>query len=142
MDDAEIWNCFNPIRRLMKLTKNFTLEELCVTDTGLPNVPESHVVERLLLLAFYILQPVRTKFGAIKINSGFRSLAVNHKIGGSGMSQHLRGEAADIVPLEADIREIYAWMRDNLIYGQLIFEDKEGKQWIHVSLPRLDKKNM
>lgn len=126
----------------MKLTKNFTLEELCVTDTGLPNVPEPHVVERLNLLAFYILQPTRDRYGPLKINSGFRSLAVNHKINGSGTSQHPRGEAADIVPLEAEIEEVYAWMRDNLIYGQIIFEDKGGAQWIHISLPRLEKKNM
>ena len=144
MDESEIWALFLPLtkRRRMKLTKNFSLEELCVTDTGLPNVPESHIVDRLLLVAFYLLQPTRDRYGPLKVNSGFRSLAVNHKINGSGTSQHLRGEAADSVPLEADIREVYAWMRDNLIYGQIIFEDKDGSQWIHISLPRAGGKNM
>lgn len=128
----------------MKLTKNFTLGELCVTDTGLPNVPEPHVVDRLLLVAFYLLQPTRDRYGPLKINSGFRSLEVNHHpdVQGSGTSQHLRGEAVDMEPLEAEIEEVYAWMRDNLIYGQIIFEDKKGKKWIHISLPRVGKKNM
>lgn len=126
----------------MKLTKNFTLEELCVTSTGLRNVPEAQSVDKLLLLAWFILQPSRDKFGRITVNSGYRSPDVNHAINGSPTSQHMAGEAADIKAPDADLREVYAWMRDNLKYGQLIFEQKDGAEWIHVSLPRTGKKNM
>lgn len=41
----------------MKLSTNFTLEELCVTDTGLPNIPDDNAMRSLLYLATYILQP-------------------------------------------------------------------------------------
>lgn len=126
----------------MKLSPNFTLEELCTTSTGMLNVPGPMETERLLMLANFILQPVRSRFGKIGINSGFRSAAVNKAIGGSPTSQHQEGGAADIKPGDADIREVYAWMKNNLRFGQLIFEQKDGAEWIHVSLPRLGKKNM
>lgn len=126
----------------MRLTKNFTLDELCVTSTGLPNRPDAQQTEKLLYLAWYILQPVRDRFGAIRITSGYRSPEVNRAIGGSMSSQHVLGEAADIQVPGADLREVYVWMRDNLRYGQLIYESRDGKEWIHVSLPRVGKKNM
>jgi len=126
----------------MKITHNFTVEELCSTGTGIVNTPDSTSLEKLFILAYFILQPIRDRFGRVKINSGYRSPAVNAKIKGSLTSQHMAGEAADLVPLDAEIKEVYAWCRDNLKYGQLIFEDKGGSQWIHISLPRVGKKNM
>jgi zinc D-Ala-D-Ala carboxypeptidase len=124
------------------MIQNFPLGEMIRTGTGLPNLPGPVEEERLLILRAYILQPTRNKFGPISVNSGYRSPAVNKTISGSPTSQHMEGGAADIRPLKADIREVYAWMRDNLIYGQLIFEQKDGAEWIHVSIPRLGKKNM
>ena len=43
------------------LSRNFTLEELCVTGTGLPNIPDAGHTEKMLYLATYILQPIRNK---------------------------------------------------------------------------------
>lgn len=126
---------------MIKLTENFTLEELCVTDTGLENVPNDCQKEKLQILASMILQPIRNKWGRIRVNSGFRSESVNHKIGGSATSQHCQGEAADIKPLDADIDEVFEWCRENLIYGQLINEHSKGSRWLHISLPRLGKIN-
>jgi hypothetical protein len=126
----------------MRLSEHFTLEELTRTDTGIENLPGLLAVERLLFLANFILEPARRKFGKIHINSGYRATAVNEKVGGSETSQHVEGGAADIVPLNIDIHEVYMWMRDNLSYGQLILEEKGGAKWIHVSLPRVGKKNM
>lgn len=129
----------------MRLTKNFSLEELLVTETGLPNQPNSLCVLKLLYLATYLLQPTRNKFGRIKVPSGYRSSKVNKAVGGSSTSQHLKAEASDIISLDADINDVWLWMAVNLKYGQLINEEKiiQGKlkHWIHVSLPRVGRRN-
>lgn len=125
----------------MNLSKNFTLAELTRTSTDLPNLPSPHESYNLLMLATYELQPTRDRFGRMHTNSGFRSFSVNGAIGGSPTSQHTKGQAGDIRPMDADINEVFAWMKDNLQYGQLILETRGESQWIHVSLPRLDKEN-
>lgn len=81
----------------MKLTKNFSLEELCETSTGIPNVPFSFAIENLRKLCENILQPLRDAIGeSIHINSGYRNPLVNKAVKGSNTSAHMRGTAADI----------------------------------------------
>lgn len=127
----------------MRLSKNFTLSEFCVTNTGLPNNPDMLSRANLSLLARKILQPIRERAGILKISSGYRSPEVNKAVGGSESSQHCDGEAADIIPLEADIDEVMGWIvRDSGIqFGQCILENKGGKRWIHISLPRASRPN-
>ena len=126
---------------MVNLSKNFTLDELTVTNTGAVNIPNEEQTRKLCFLAQYLLQPIRDEFGPIQINSAFRSSFVNEKIGGSKTSQHMDAEAADIKPLEANITEVFQWCRTNLIFGQLIFEHKGDAWWIHISLPRVNKPN-
>ena len=50
-----------------------------------------------------VLDPVREKLGkAIVVNSGYRCPRHNAAVGGVRNSQHLRGEAADIVPVKSE----------------------------------------
>ena len=78
----------------MRLTKNFKLSEFDCKDGSempsqlLPNVLE--LAESLQELREAINSPIR-------INSAYRSLEHNSKIGGSKSSQHLFAKAADIV---------------------------------------------
>jgi hypothetical protein len=125
----------------MRLSKNFTLDELTVTSTSGSNIPPGLHKEKLLYTANYLLQPVRDKWGPVVVNSGYRSQAVNTAIGGSSTSQHCKGEAADIRTPTADLWEVYLWILDNLNFGQCIYEEKEAAKWIHISLPRVDKYN-
>ena len=126
----------------MQLSKNFTVAELTTTSTGLYNTPGEVELDKLLYLAVYILQPIRDKFNcAVHINSGFRSKQVNTAIKGVLTSQHMKGEAADIVP-DHNIKEVFEWAKANLKYGQIILETKNlpngsSNQWIHISLPRI-----
>lgn len=122
-----------------KLTNNFTLEELCITSTGLANIPDPAAKEKLLYLATYILQPIRDKFGSVVVSSGYRDSAVNSAIGGVKTSQHRFGEAADIDVLGVNLGMVFSWIRANLKVGQCIDETSPDgkKRWIHVSLPRL-----
>ena len=141
--------------QLLKLSKDFTLHELTHTSTGLVNKPDSDEVFKLTELALHILQPIRDRWGALKITSGFRSYAVNSAAGGVPTSQHCFGEAADFVPLEpipgfkmehvidAMIDEIFVWIvrESGLKFGQCINEHRGASHWIHVSLPRDGKEN-
>ncbi len=78
----------------MRLTRNFNLSEFdCKDGTEMP----SELLTNVLELAEN-LQVLRDFVGVpIKINSSYRSLSHNAKIGGSKSSQHLFAKAADIV---------------------------------------------
>lgn len=127
----------------MKLSENFNLSELTASTIVPDNSPCHEAEVRLLYLANYILQPIRDRWGAIKISSGFRGQRLNREVGGASTSQHLMGEAADIIPTESDIKEVYRWIVDEsrIPFGQCIYEKVSGSIWIHISLVRLDKPN-
>lgn len=128
-------------QKIIYLSKNFALHELCHTNTGFPNDPSPVEIERLTVLAQTLLQPIRDKFGPVRVNGAFRSDAVNKAAKGKPESQHRLGEAADIFPLFAPIEEVYAWIVKNLQFGQAILETEGTKVWIHLSLPRANKTN-
>jgi hypothetical protein len=107
----------------------------------LDNTPDDEATENLRLLCEKVLQPVRDHFGkGVKVNSGFRSLAVNAAAGGvqgAKPSDHTRGMAADIeIPGVANA-DLAQWIMDNLDYTQLILEfytpGIPDSGWVHVS---------
>jgi hypothetical protein len=123
----------------MNLSKNFSLNEMCRSNTasvrGLPNVPNAEQVKNLQQLCENVLQPLRNHLGKpVVINSGFRSQAVNMAVGGAKNSQHMKGEAADIKCKDYPYaKEIYTWIMDNLKFDQVILERKGKAVWVHVS---------
>ena len=133
----------------MKLSENFTLEELIRSNTaermGIENVPKDEkVVENLRSLCLEVLQPLRDYFGApVHINSGYRCPELNMAVGGVKNSQHCRGEAADIrIVSPKQGREWAAWIVDNCRFDQMLLErNKSGAVWLHVSCKRDASKN-
>ena len=117
----------------MKLTKNFTLPELTTTSTGITNQPNNQQTAALITLCNKVLQPARDMYGKpIRVNSGFRSPAVNRAVGGAPNSQHTRGEAADITVFsKEENKKLFELIRDNFNFDQLINE--RNFSWIHVS---------
>ena len=133
----------------MKLSENFTLEELIRSNTaermGIDNVPKDEkVVENLRSLCLEVLQPLRDYVGApVHINSGYRCPELNMAVGGVKNSQHSRGEAADIrIASPKQGREWAAWIEDNCRFDQMLLErNKSGAVWLHVSCKRDASKN-
>jgi zinc D-Ala-D-Ala carboxypeptidase len=133
----------------MNLTKNFTLAEMCKSETALrhdmDNTPGEKEIGNLKLLCEKVLQPVRDHYGkGVKVNSGFRHPEVNAKVGGSKTSDHCRGQAADIeIPGVANA-ELAEWIKDNLKFQQLILEfytpGIPDSGWVHVSYVAEDNK--
>ena len=86
----------------MQLSPNFSLEELIASEVaaraGINNSPGPLVIENLYRLA-QGLEMVRLAVGSlpIHINSGYRSPALNARVGGAAGSAHVKGLAADIV---------------------------------------------
>lgn len=127
----------------MKLSENFTMDELTYTATGLDNQPGEAAEEKLLYLVAFLLQPVRDRCGRLRVSSGYRSPAVNQRVRGSDASQHLLGEAADIIPIDEAKATVYRWIVEDsrLAFGQCIYEIRPTGDWIHISLPRTNKPN-
>ena len=116
---------------------NFQYREFVRSDTairkGIVNMPNEVEWENIERLAVNVLQPVRDQFGSIRITSGFRSKELNVAIGGSETSNHCRGEASDIEPIQTNISllDIVIFIHDNLYYRNMIAEFLPDG-WIHV----------
>ena len=130
-----------------KLTPNFTLEELYTSATanrkGINNYPPESMMKHIKELA-ELLQKIRDKYGyPIHVNSGYRCLALNNAVGGSKTSQHVIGQAADIVATggrtNAHLFNVIKEMitSGEIQVGQLIWEygTRQEPNWVHVSLP-------
>ena len=89
-------------------------------------------------LAKNVFEPLRIFFDEpIRVNSFFRSEALNIKVGGSKTSQHCKGEAFDIDALNGITnKELFDYILNNLEFDQLIWEygDEKNPDWVHVSL--------
>ena len=153
----------------MRLTNNFTLEELIKSSTAtklkIKNVPDSAALAKLTELCKKILQPVREKWGnPLLITSGYRCEQLNKIVGGVSTSQHLYGEAADLKVTAVDRLYLHTntgckikindeRMANRLLFnlicgmiengeitvGQLI--DEKNYRWLHISLPSATRKN-
>ena len=119
----------------MKLTKNFELKEFTSSPTAkkynIQNLPPKLVIENIKSLCEYILQPIRDKVGkAVKINSGYRCLELNKKVGGVPTSQHVMGCACDFRVDDMTPYEIASIVLElGLPYDQLILYPT----FVHVS---------
>lgn len=122
----------------MNLSKNFSYSEAIASDTALKynilNIPSSEVLAVMNHTA-QRMEFVRAALGnkPIKINSWFRCLELNLRLGSKPTSQHPKGEAVDFVcpsfgtPLQ--IVQHLASLADILEFNQLILEHT----WVHIS---------
>ena len=124
-----------------QLSEHFKLSEF--TQSGIArrhkvkNVPGPREVERLRFLCVKSLEPMRRRFGAIRITSGFRCKKLNALVGGSPTSQHVLGEAADIHTGGRELSEkMFGFAKQNIPFDQLILERNpaHGIYWLHISL--------
>ncbi|MCF0231229.1 MAG: hypothetical protein HUJ63_02930 [Enterococcus sp.] len=129
----------------MKLSKNFTLEELTKTSTGLANIPPKWVEDNLKRLCVNVLQPIRDLYGfPIYVNSGYRSREVNKAVNGVSSSQHIYGYAADITAGSREenrrLFNLILLFAGKIPFDQLI--DENNYQWLHISHSSYNRKQV
>ena len=126
----------------MQLSKNFSLAELTYSSTAvnknIDNTPSLEVIDNMQILVDNILQPLREQLGkSIKINSGYRSPAINVAVGGSATSDHCKGQAADIEIAGMANGDLANYIIKNFKFTQVILEgfkkSDPNSGWVHVS---------
>lgn len=132
------------LRKIMKMNY-FTISELTASSTadkkGIDNTPSPEVIENLNNLIVNVLNPLRETYGKpILISSGYRSYELNRAVGGSNNSQHLTGEAADLVPAtsgKGELDKIFNTAKQLNNFDQLILEENaKGNRWVHISFSK------
>ncbi len=111
---------------------------------GIDNTPNGDSISNMKLLAEKIFEPLREWVnGPIKVNSFYRSVALNEAIGGSSKSQHCQGRAIDLDDIYGykTNKEMFDWIKNNLSFDQLIYEfgSETNPDWVHVSYVSEDK---
>ena len=129
----------------MNLSAHVTLAEFenspTATTYGINNKMSLSQIASAKLLCEKVFEPLRIHLNTpIKINSGYRSLQLNKKIGGSTTSQHCKGEALD---LHIGAKG-FNFIKDKLEFDQLIWEfgNDENPQWVHVSYSSKNRKQV
>jgi zinc D-Ala-D-Ala carboxypeptidase len=125
----------------MQLSPHFSFAEM--TRTGQSRLQEANrqqamgFIVPLTAVCVDLLEPIRLQYGPVRVNSGFRGLAVNTAIGGSKRSQHMKGEAADLTVPGQKLEDVFRWivMDSGIKFGQAILEGRTPvPTWIHISL--------
>jgi D-alanyl-D-alanine dipeptidase len=125
---------------MSNLSKHITMKEATYSATGeakgIDNSPTDEHLENMNLLAEKVFEPLREWYGKpIKINSFYRSKALNLAIPGSSLtSQHSYGQAMDI-DTTSDNKKLFDYIKNNLDFDQLIWEfgNESNPDWVHVS---------
>ncbi len=127
---------------------NFSLSEFLVSDTAArrgiteQNSPPQEVVDSLRALTINILQPLRDALGyPISVTSGYRCLRLNTEIKGAKNSQHIFGQAADII----DHKNGNEYLFNKIIELKLPFDqliNEFNYQWVHVSYKAAPRGNV
>lgn len=123
------------------MTPHFTLEELTRSDTArrlrIDNTPPDAVLPALQRLA-ELLERVREVLGhPVVVTSAYRCSELNHAVGSRRTSDHISGQAADIVcpgyGPAGDVARALAPQVGRLGIGQIALERVGGKEWVHLS---------
>ena len=134
---------------MVMLSKNFSLDEMCKSQTAerlaIPNTPTADAIYNMGYLAEHVLQPLRNEYGAFMVSSGYRCVDLCLAIGSKATSQHALGQAADFEICGISNFDLAEWISDNLEYDQLILECYKGGNtgWVHCSyVPNGRKENL
>ena len=126
-----------------KLSPHFTLGEMTRSESHpeVYNIPSHEAIANLKHLCQWLEVLRERSGGPVRINSGYRSLQLNRKIGGAANSNHLSGCAADIrvTGFEQAIRYAailldYADESHQEFDELLVEKNRYGAIWLHFAV--------
>lgn len=127
----------------------FTLYEFLYSESALekkiPNWPEDFwVIDNIKDKLLPALNGLREAWGGpIKITSGYRSPELNKAVGGVKNSVHMKGLAADLYPVNGDIKLFEYFVPEyfkDKPFDQIIKEQSGNSRWIHFGIESGDGK--
>ena len=111
-------------------SKHFTLADSKMPIEAQRGLTKEQIECNWIALCENILDPLRDAGYNFRINSAFRTLAYNRRIGSKDTSDHTTGCAVDIsMGSQAKNKVLFKAILNKYPYSQLIFEGN----WIHVS---------
>jgi hypothetical protein len=134
-------------KKITKISKNISYREATHSDTAkrlkIKNDPTEEHLVNMVLIAEKVFQPLREWCEhPIRVNSMYRSPALNTALRGSKTSQHRFGQALDLDTLgEKSNADLFNYISEHLSYDQLIWEagTDTDPDWIHVSYVNEEK---
>ena len=139
---ATAFNATNEYATLydLRLSEHFTLRNLALSGAvirhRIANVPTAEETERLRALCENVLEPLRRRFGMIRVVNGYHSEELCRLTGSDNTSQHRLGEETDIHVSNMEVaQKMHDFIKANLVYDQLRLEAKPKTSTIilHVS---------
>ncbi|OOR90228.1 peptidase M15 [Moraxella caviae] len=130
---------------VIQITPNITLNELLASQTAsrnrIDNMPDHATLQNLIDSAENLWQPARDILGQpIRITSGYRSPALNKRIGGASNSAHKHGFAIDFscpafgVPAKIVPFLVREFKKRGIKFDQAIIEyPKRPNSWVHLA---------
>ena len=122
-----------------QLSKYFKLSDLTKSDShpDIDNTPSTMYMANLQNLAL-MLDQIYDNLGSFTVNSAYRSPALNAAISGSSStSNHMTGQAADIMPDNSTAYDYFLMLIRSSFLGQLgqIINETNTSGIVHISLP-------
>ena len=126
----------------MNIGKHLTLNDLTASATAtrfnIDNTPSQEVIDNLTNIVKSVYDNLSEHIAGVHVSSGYRSVKLNKKIGGSITSQHCKGQALDLVMIANGSNSnatIFNYILHNLDFDQMIWEFGNELQphWVHVS---------
>jgi hypothetical protein len=106
-----------------KVSPNFTLGDMCPTShpqegmnkTGSGSLSSTQIITNLSGVAVNVCEVVLAGLGKCSIMSGYRSYAYNTKVGGAKNSDHMKGQAVDMLPPNGmSVEQFAQWIEKNI----------------------------
>lgn len=117
---------------LKEMTASTTASNLKINNT--PGAEERKHLEELM----EVLDEVREAYGGpIRVTSGYRCSKLNKLVNGAATSVHKIGYAADLQPVDGNIKRLFFICQKVLPevgFDQLLYEKSGSSIWVHVGL--------
>lgn len=131
----------------MQLSPRFKLRDFLVTSYSVDNRPDyEYQLTNLKNLAM-ALEVLISRFGAIRIESGYRSQALQDALRrdtgqAASVSLHSEGQAADIEPLAVTAQQMFAGIAADSNLKNMFGEIAVKQNIIHISTPTASKRGL